>query len=325
MNDSVIPNPSGSKTVHVAVALIINAADEVLIALRPDHVHQGGLWEFPGGKVEIAETVEDALKRELLEEVGINIQAAHPFMRQHFDYGDKAVLLDVWRVFQFTGRPHGREGQSVRWVARSSLREYAFPAANLAIAKALQLPSTYLITPSPDNDVAGFLSTLEKTIQNDIKLVQLRAPRMPLSAYLALAQKVSDKCRQIGAELLLNCDPKYVDQVGAQGVHLNSQRLKALSSRPLSQDHWVAASCHNHDEIAQANRIQADFAVLGPVLTTGSHPGAPTLGWKMFRQLAATADFPVYALGGMSVEQLPTAYAHGACGIAAISAVWAGD
>jgi 8-oxo-dGTP diphosphatase len=315
-------SPSSDKVVHVAVAVVCNAANEVLLALRPDHAHQGGLWEFPGGKVEPAESVEQALKRELLEEVGITVQAARPFMRLHYNYPDKSVLLDIWRVRRFSGTPHGREGQPVRWVSSHSLGGYSFPAANAAIVKTLQLPSQYLITPSPTADMSGFLSALEKSLQNNIKLVQFRAPDLPLQSYLALADEVLSRCQQYGARLLLNCDPKYVEQVGAHGVHLNSQRLNALSSRPLSQHHWVAASCHNAGEIARANVLRVDFAVLGPVTATLSHPGAATLGWETFQQLAEAADFPVYALGGMSAAHLESAQLHGAYGIAAIRALW---
>jgi len=306
------------------VAVVTNATGEVLIALRPNHVHQGGLWEFPGGKVESAETVEEALKRELLEETGITIEAASPFMCLNYDYGDKSVLLDIWRVCRFSGTPHGREGQPVLWVPQASLSEYSFPAANVAIVKALQLPSQYLITPSPAADIPGFLAALEKSLQNNISLVQFRAPELAMSSYLAMARDVLGLCQQYGAQLLLNCDPRYVEQIGAHGVHLNSQRLNALSSRPLSDTRWVAVSCHNAGEIAQANRINADFAVLSPVLATRSHPGAMTLGWETFQQLAALANFPVYALGGMSVEHLDSVCAHGGYGIAAIRSLWAG-
>jgi 8-oxo-dGTP diphosphatase len=322
MSDNSHQDRRADKVVHVAVAVVTNAAGEVLIALRPDHVHQGGLWEFPGGKVEPVETVEQALTRELLEEVGITVQAARPFMRLHHDYGDKRVLLDIWRVCRFTGTPHGREGQPLRWVSCDSLGEYTFPQANVAIVKALQLPPQYLITPSPNGREAEFLAMLEKSLQHHLKLVQFRAPDLAIQSYLTVADKVLGLCQKYDAKLLLNCDPGYVKQLGAHGVHLNSQRLKALSSRPLPKELWVAASCHNAAEIAQANSIKVDFAVLGPVLATRSHPGAATLGWEMFQQLIEAANFPVYALGGMSAEHLERAYARGGQGIAAIRSLW---
>ncbi|MDH5358375.1 MAG: 8-oxo-dGTP diphosphatase MutT [Gammaproteobacteria bacterium] len=125
-------------TVHVAVAVIVNNDREVLIALRQAHQHQGGFWEFPGGKVEQSETVFDALKRETAEELDLKITKASSLLQVSHQYADKAVLLDVWMVTEFDGQAKGREGQPLRWCAIDALQVDDFPAANVAIIKALQ-------------------------------------------------------------------------------------------------------------------------------------------------------------------------------------------
>lgn len=127
-----------SRTIHVAAGVILNAANEVLLALRPKDKHQGGLWEFPGGKVESGETVEAALARELLEELNLAVTACEPFLVSEHDYGDKQVKLDVWLVTQFQGQPHGREGQQLAWVTLAELSKLDFPAANQVVVAALQ-------------------------------------------------------------------------------------------------------------------------------------------------------------------------------------------
>ena len=124
--------------VHVAVGVIVDNRQHILIALRPEQIHQGGLWEFPGGKVEAGETVQQALTRELAEELGIITSHSRPLLDIRHDYGDKIVLLDVWWVEQFSGEPSGREGQPVQWVAVEDLSNYTFPEANQAIIKAVQ-------------------------------------------------------------------------------------------------------------------------------------------------------------------------------------------
>lgn len=130
-----MPNtvPDQQPRIHVAVGVVINAFNEVLVALRPDNLHQGGLWEFPGGKVEGAETVVSALQREFLEEVNVSIISAEPLMNIHHDYSDKSVYLDVWLCREFTGSAIGLEGQEVRWVDRETLSSMQFPAANAQI------------------------------------------------------------------------------------------------------------------------------------------------------------------------------------------------
>ena len=119
--------------VHVAVGVVLNGHNEVLIALRAKQAHQGGLWEFPGGKVEVDETIQQALVRELKEELDIIAECFEPLVVIEHDYGDKTVRLDVWLVTQFDGDPVGCEGQQVKWSTIDELTRYEFPAANKKI------------------------------------------------------------------------------------------------------------------------------------------------------------------------------------------------
>ena len=128
-----------SKVVHVAVGVLLNNKKEVLVAKRKESAHQGGLWEFPGGKVEPGETTLSALKREIQEEVDISIHSAKSLLKTQHDYGDKVVLLDVWLSNEFSGLARGLEGQLVGWLALEELYNYDFPAANHAIIEKLLL------------------------------------------------------------------------------------------------------------------------------------------------------------------------------------------
>ncbi len=121
------------RTVRVAVGIVADATGAILITRRPDHVHQGGLWEFPGGKVEAGETVGAALRRELHEELGIVIQAAEPLLEVRHPYPEKTVVLEVWRVTAYRGEPHGREGQPLLWILPEALVDFTFPAADRPI------------------------------------------------------------------------------------------------------------------------------------------------------------------------------------------------
>jgi len=129
---------SSAKPVRVAVGVVLNAETEVLVAQRQQGQHLAGLWEFPGGKIEAGETCEQALKRELEEEVGIVIGLCHPFARIIHQYPEKQVELNVQLVSTFEGEAHGKEGQAVRWLALSELKEEMFPEANRAIIHSLQ-------------------------------------------------------------------------------------------------------------------------------------------------------------------------------------------
>jgi 8-oxo-dGTP diphosphatase len=127
-----------TKRVHVAVGVVVNAAQQILVSQRLPHLHQGGLWEFPGGKVESGETVQQALVRELAEELGVQVLRSEALIEISHDYSDKSVLLDVWCVEAFDGQPHGREGQRWQWVDSIGLRDLEFPAANQPIIAAIE-------------------------------------------------------------------------------------------------------------------------------------------------------------------------------------------
>ena len=306
---------------HVVAAVIVDGAHKVLLARRSPERHQGGLWEFPGGKVEHGEMPRTALARELYEELGIVVQDAHPLIKVCHEYPDKSVLLDVWRVTAFSGEPHGREGQPIEWVSPHDLPYRDFPAANRPIVTAARLPSTYLVTPEPD-DIVEFLGRLEALMTGGVTLVQLRAKWLDSDAYSKLARLVMPLCAAVDAQLLLNAPPALVEELGAGGVHLTSTALMTLRDRPLGGEQWVAASCHTVDELDHACRIGVDFVVVSPVLATATHPGARPLGWRNLQNLSDRATVPVYALGGMTLKDVPTAWEHGCQGIASVSALW---
>ncbi len=308
--------------ISVAVGIVVNDQGRVLIARRHDTSHQGGKWEFPGGKKEAGESPLDALRRELNEELGIHVQTAQPLIQIRHSYPEKAVHLDVWRVTRFAGDPHGREGQPLRWVTLSELHGVELPEADRPILMALWLPRLYLITDSKPLGRGDFLQRLEQALVAGAKLIQLREPQLSPRDYCVLAKQVADLCHQYSARLLLNAEPEVVGESGADGIHLNSHRLVLLKERPLSSSHLVAASCHNATQIERARQLGADFIVLSPVRPTPSHPGATPLGWERFGALCATASMPVFALGGMRAEDTERARLAGAQGLAMISGVW---
>jgi thiamine-phosphate diphosphorylase len=135
-----------------------------------------------------------------------------------------------------------------------------------------------------------------------------------------LAQKDQEIKRLQGVyeNLLVNSGVTIAGQLNADGIHLTARDLMALNNRPAAYK-WVAASCHNLDELQHAERIGVDFVVLAPVLATNTHPGANPLGWEAFKELVSMIKLPVYALGGMMKEHVHTAQSAGAQGIAGIT------
>ena len=306
----------------VAVAILENVQHQILVARRPEHKHQGGKWEFPGGKIHAGETVPEALARELNEELGITLRAACPLLRVRHAYPNETVLLDVWRVTDYTGEPYGREDQPLRWVTAAELDRLDLPDADRPIVRALQLPPHYFIADSSRYGETEMLVRMERALLAGARLLQIREPLLGQEEYVIYARSVTALAHRYAARVLLNADPALVEICGADGVHLNSRQLMTLARRPLPQTHLVAASCHNVAQLAQATRVHVDFALLSPVLPTASHLGEESLGWDEFARLRMHSDVPLYALGGMLPEHLPEARRRGAHGLAMIGGIW---
>ena len=313
--------------VHVAVA-VIQKGDEILIAHRPEHVHLGGLWEFPGGKVEPGETVQQALKRELCEELGIEIHlesGIQPLLRMKHDYSDRTVLLDVWRVSQFTGEPKGLEGQPVRWVSKYSLTDYDFPEGNKPIIAAVNLPQKYLITGDFQSSEDCYERLQKAIIEHGVEVVQFRSHDLRLndsSAYIDLANSLAKLCRQHKVLFMLNAAPSLLSHVDVDGVHLTAAEASLHRSRPIPANKILGISCHNEDELICAKSLSPDYVILSPVKETQTHVDVVPLGWSTFQALADNAPFPVFALGGMTLKDMRKAQLMGAQGIAAIREWW---
>ncbi len=275
--------------------------------------------------MEPGEGIGDALRRELLEELGIYVEAHEPLIRVPHRYPDRTVLLDVRRVIRYRGTPSAREGQPMRWLRPDELRPEVFPAADRPVISALRLPDRYLITGSDPTNVPMFIRRLEAALAGGVRLVQLRAPELETADFRGLARAVAGVCRRYRARLVLNRSPQEVEGFDGVGLHLDSARLMAIQARPAAEAVLVGASCHSAGELEKAAELGLDYALLSPVMPTASHPQAQPLGWPQFAKLVEAVALPVYALGGMQAKDIEVAKRHGAQGIAAIRGLWPAD
>ncbi len=312
--------PDGSAPVEVAAG-VIERNQQVLLSRRSASAHQGGKWEFPGGKLELGETPKEALARELREELGIEVVRSRPLIRILHRYDDRFVALSFFKVYAFDGMPRGLEGQRTAWFDVDALHKLDFPAADAPVLTALMLPDRCAITP-PDLTVGELLASL--TI-NCCKrgVVILRLPSLSAGDYEAVAAQAAPLARRRSCRLMLTGSFEQAMALGAAGVHLNSRRLLSLTQLPSSaQGLLVSAACHNAAELDHATRLGVDFVLLSPVCETRSHPGQTPLGWARFRQLAEPVPMPVYALGGVGLEDRRQAFEQGAQGVAGISRIY---
>ncbi len=306
--------------VEVVAAVIERPDGSFLLAQRPAGKVYAGYWEFPGGKVEPGEPLAEALARELHEELGIDVERAYPWIVRTYAYAHAHVRLNFFRVRAWRGEAHGKEAQGLAWQRVSALAVAPLLPANGPILRALELPFEYAITHAGEIGADAQLSLLDEALQRGLRLIQVREKDMPAAALERFAAAVIAKARPYGAKVLINSDIDLARRLGAAGVHLAAGQLADLERRPELD--WCAASCHDAAELARAAELDVDFAVLGPVQATPTHPDAQPLGWGGFGALALGSTLPVYALGGVRRADLETAWRSGAHGIAMIRGSW---
>jgi 8-oxo-dGTP diphosphatase len=338
--------------IEVAAGLLQRPDGMLLLAQRPADKPWPGWWELPGGKIEPGETTLDALSRELREELGIEVTASAPWVTHTHEYPKNIVRLAFCRVTGWHGEPRGVEGQTLAWVdPLAPLQVSPLLPATEPPLRWLRLPDRYLISSiGGDAGLPAFLDKLERALAQGMRLVQFREPQWDeAQAHRGLARVLS-ACHAHGARCLLNsCHPEAW-RAEADGVHwraADARRQAAMAAaaekheapveakasgtaqetgQPPRQAHaapdsarrLVAVSAHDADDLAAARALEADFAVLGHVLDTPSHPGVPGMGWARFSQLRETAGLPVFAIGGQSAGTMADALRHGAHGIAGI-------
>ena len=298
--------------IEVAAAVIERPDGRFLLAQRPPGKVYAGYWEFPGGKVEAGEPAEQALARELHEELGIEVRAAYPWITREYIYPHGHVRLNFYRVLEWAGEPHAREDQAIAWQARDAPMAAPMLPANAPVLASLALPHEYAVTDAAGMGTARMLSALERRLQEGLKLVQLREPGLePRSRELLTAQALG-LAKRYGCKVLTKSPTP-----GADGVHYTAAELMRLESRP--ERGLAAASCHTRAELERAMALGLDFAVLGPVLEKA---GATPLGWERFGAIVRGTSIPVFAIGGLTRADLQRAWRAGAHGVAMIRGAW---
>lgn len=308
--------------IDVAVGVLITPDGRVLLGDRPAGKPWAGWWELPGGKLEAGESVMQALSRELREELGIEMTAATPWVTYVHRYPTTTVRLYFCRVTGWTGEPQSLEQQQLKWVdiATATQLPDLLPAAYPPL-RWLQLPTKYLIS-SVKNEAGlpTFLKTLSQALSEGVELVQWREADWQGENMIAAFETVKQRCQDFGAKLLINSAHPQALWASADGVHFRALDASKLQRRPDSLDgKLVGVSTHNEHELRMAREFGADFVVIGPVLPTASHPGAPTLGWDGFERLNELAGLPALAIGGQNPKTFKLAQSRGAHGIAGIT------
>ena len=311
------------KKVQVAAAVMTRPDGRFLLGQRAPDTFYAGYWEFPGGKLEAGESARDALVRELEEELGIVVDEAWPWLVREHHYEHAHVTLHFFEVPAWRGEMKPHVHSAMVWQQADALSVEPMLPANGPILKSLRLPRQMGVTHAHEIGVAAQLLALDAALARGLRCVQIREPGLSELERAEFVRAVQTRCRAHGALCLLNASPAEALAAGVEGVHLSSAQLAALEVRPDLE--WVGASCHTRAELERVAALGLDYAVLGSVLSTPSHPHGPTLGWEGFYALTRDLPMPVLAIGGLATGDTAQARAAGAHGMASIRAAWAAE
>jgi 8-oxo-dGTP diphosphatase len=314
------PESGADSIIEVAAAVLERPDGNFLLASRPAGKPYAGYWEFPGGKLEAGETARQAIVRELAEELGIDALSVYPWLTRLYRYTHSKVRIRFMRITRWRGEPRPHEGQLLAWQRPDALSVVPMLPANAPILRSLLLPHAYAITDARRYGVTGALDRLERALAEGVRLVQVREKDMSREAVERFARETVERTHRAGGRVLINGSEALALAVRADGVHLTAEQLMHARARPAVE--WCAASCHDRIELQRAGELGVDFAVLGPVCATASHPQAAPIGWKYFARLVEGTGFPVYALGGLSRRDMETAWSFGAHGVAMVRGAW---
>jgi len=297
--------------IEVVAAVIRDSDGKILIAQRPANKHQGGKWEFPGGKVEKGESRRSALIRELNEELDIEIGHSTRLISVYHEYEDKAVYLDVYDVCQWQGTAVGKEGQAVKWVSPSALDDFEFPAANRSILTAAVLPRKLKMLGSATDASEykqNFITQIELGHRLFLQVFDEKSESFKL--YQDNVNWLLDTAASNQVAIVFEAPPPLVRS--DYGIHLSSDELLTIQEKPVAS--YVSASCSTPEELFKAQRLALDYVLIGPVLM-GNADGKKPIGWPMFQSLSSRVNIPVYAYGGVGAKDIDLAREYGAQGI----------
>lgn len=290
--------------VDVAIAILLHNS-QVLVGWREAKQHQGNKYEFPGGKVEVGESAVAACRREVLEEVGVDLEHWHPFAFIQHEYDDVVVNLNIFHaVVSAELLSHIR--QPWTWYKRAQLMQLNFPKANLPLLQRLSWAEKVKIS-----------AELDSLIQLPSEQWLYWRTELSLDEQLRVLAELSvEQLPRLIVNLELWQAMNSIQQAKIAAIQLKQIQLLQLEQGALQQGQRYIASCHDLASLKHAEHIGCDAVFLSPVQHTPTHPDAQVLGWTQFAELAAQMHIPVFALGGLQQQDLALAQRHHAYGIA---------
>ena len=306
----------------MAVGILKDSDGKYLLGKRLNSQSWSGWWEFPGGKLESNESPSDALKREIFEELGVVVSNYRQWTKRKVVEKNKIITLYFFLITSWSGLVNGKEGQELQWVDLKTYKAKKVLPPNQIIHHALRndLPAIYAITNFQEMSSDNFFQALKRQVNDGLRLIQIREKTLVETELEALITSIKKILQDTNVRIIINSSISLAYKHQLDGVHLNSKQLHDLKYFP--KDLLVGVSCHSKKDLEIAEEKNADFAVLGSVKETLTHPNFRPIGWRKFNKLVDNSNIPIYSIGGMTKNDIPSSFDCGAIGISSQRAIW---
>jgi 8-oxo-dGTP diphosphatase len=295
--------PPARPVTPVAVGVLVRGDGAVLLADRPAGKPYAGHWEFPGGKIEPGERVEEALQRELREELDLHTGASTPWVVMDYDYPHAYVRLHFRRIFQWRGVPRPLEGQQLRFHLPGAVPPAPLLPAALPALRWVGLPSAMVRSPGDLASAGAAAAWLEAALGRGLQQAIWYEPALDGAAGALALRQALGLAQAYGARLLVDVRCAALPAAAAADVFLDLDSLRAAAARPA--DGWVGAAVATRADLARAARLGCDFAVLQDLAATAAAPR-----WD-------DNPLPCYLAGELGLARLEEARRAGFHGLAA--------
>ena len=292
---------------------IIKESDKYLFSQRSKKPFLD-YFEFPGGKLEPNESSDQAIDREISEELGVRIVDKIKIGSLVHLYNNLKIKIHIYKINSYEGNILSREQQKLLYL--NPLDSYHnFIESTYRIINYISLPRyLHIISDKKSNPYS--INRTRKYFNN---MIRLRSSGLSEDSYISQAKKIFETSSNKNAKLIL--DLKYIrscQDIRYSGIHYTSNEINDIRTNiRIDKNITYSASCHNLKEIHIANQLNLDFILLSPVLSFKNDN--PPLGWTDFKLLSKEANMPVFALGGISKDDLKTCMANNGYGISGIS------
>lgn len=309
-----MPGRSTAAVIEVGVAIVQDTDGRVLMAERRMNQLSPGFWELPGGKVELGETPAAAARRELFEETGLETGFSEPFAIHLHRFPTRLVRLNLFRMPHRSGTAVGREGQRVAWVDPVAPAVGPILPSNMRVMSLLGLPPTiYSTRPNAEGCEHAIVAARRSSGGDNRCAVLLRRSGAAPGQRLGFARRLAAALPGGQSQVWISGTASEAVQAGSGVLHSPVEVLRRATTRPAT--FLWAVSCHDEADLARAQMLGADIAIVSRQDARTSHQPSGSFGWEAFGRLAAKARLPVYAQGALNPSDCSRARAAGAAGI----------